>query len=259
MYTAKTTAKKPPVSSFKHIARRAARVMKIKLGGIGRESREGVLTARRRLEEIVEATNQRNTFKVKQIHSPRIIGVGGGQVVINIGKFNINGKIVPCVAKFFKSREQNNYLALSTNASKAEHIEKIAAYVKSKGIPIVFHTAVPFRGSKVIVSENLAAEGKRVLEVQNFDYGKVKNADEIKGKLRKYSAILNGLIEEDVFMLERHNKPIGYKEHEGVEHCFFIVVNPKTGKGEVVAGDFEHFKYGTKGWADIEGIHDVIP
>jgi len=112
---------------------------------------------------------------------PAILGVGGAQIVVDLGRARIGGKELPIVAKLFLDPKQSaTYHSVWFAERKPMEVEATALFLRSQGLPVVMHSAVPYKGKWIIVSENLQAGGSKMFEAFNFDFSRVKNGEALR-------------------------------------------------------------------------------
>lgn len=125
--------------------------------------------------------------------------------------------------------------------SIAKSVEMNRAIFETKGIPTAFHSGIKIGNSFAIATENLATGGKKVVDADGFDFNKLKNGKELLKEFVGYAKKLIELEENHIIKMNRHIKA-GGSPLEASERVFFVVFDPKTRIGKIIAGDLEHMR-----------------
>ncbi|MFA4855051.1 MAG: hypothetical protein WC634_00495 [archaeon] len=203
---------------------------------------------RRRLATILEPTGIGLEARISKGDS-RILGVGGAQLVVDLGQAKIGAKAMPIVAKLFLNPERPaNHHLIWFDKRKPIETEATALFLRRQGFPVVMHSAIPYAGKLVIISENLKAGGNKLFEAFNFDFSRLKNGAELEQQFRLYKNRLLDLEADELLSLDRHIKGQTGGQHEGEERTFYIVQDQKTGVGRLVVADLDHIKITGETW-----------
>jgi len=186
--------------------------------------------------------------------SPLIVGRSGkkgGDLTLRVGNFyDPKTKIeVPIVAKVESYKFDDSYPDKYVVASGRSFLRDVEGLRKiaTLGIPTVkFAKSINIESAKisrmqVFIIEDLSAGGRyKVEELPGFDFSGVSNATKLKVQANQYVSKI----------LAQNPQPVGDKAHrknpdlrEEVEHCFFVVIDPKTKSGRLVAGDADHIEF----------------
>ncbi|MEK6972879.1 MAG: hypothetical protein AABW72_02460 [archaeon] len=146
----------------------------------------------------------------------------------------------------FKSAESfDNHYFLELAALydfKVEHAR--FRRIASLRIPTVFSKLVPIdpaQANGILLVEDLSGGGRnKVEEFHKFNHAKVSNALELMTQFEKYyQKLLKAGIK--ISSEARHGEHSSLREE--TERSFFVVIDPKTRKGKLVAGDADQIEF----------------
>ena len=165
------------------------------------------------------------------------------QITVPIGKAKVNGIRRDFVIKLNRiprppSEIDATHFVLSHYMGSQNREETYAKYFKKLGLPVTAHHTIGEVAPGIVgtVTFNLQPKGKKLEEVDGFDFSKLKNGSELKAEFGKYARLLRRKLVEDEIAIDRHADPV--QVDKPFEHAFFVQHDGKTGK--LLMGDIDH-------------------
>ena len=217
---------------------------------------------------------------VRKGHS-KLAGVGTKRLVFRMGAFldPKTGETAHLILKVYRFSDAEMLKAKKRALRKGEAIDSVKDRYENQfsieprghrlneeidtferaaslGVPVPSHIAlVRVKGFKVLTMEDLSQRGRfEVAEFHNFDFNRVSNGNEIRVQFEDYFQRLKGAgvkvnrLGQHIRTGKRRGAPAEELTgetavREETERSFFVVINPKTRKGEIVLGDADQIKF----------------